>query len=362
MKIAIADYISACNSSGQPVGHGKKVLEEAVDLLKDCYDEEVFCHNSYQTDYSHTRVRNLKHFVLADNVVRKQSLKVKLSDYISKSANIIQIFRQTNADCIWFTNIDRFFLLFLCMIPTNKKIVVTVYRDLIKDSISQGNGIKNKIKTKLLLAGVNKISLIIKTNENLEFTVKSIFVPDYMYTDYYKKYASVEKENLTVCVGTMRKRNKNLLGLISAYKDKKYKLYIAGSFFDKDEYKECNRNQSENIIIKDCILSNDEYYGLLARAKYVVLPYNMSNYTTATSGVLQETIFMKAIPIAPKQLLDFNSIRGLGYDEIEEIPELLEEENKGMISIENNLMDYELDVIRAKITDAIAELFCMESL
>ena len=112
---------------------------------------------------------------------------------------------------------------------------------------------------------------------------------------------------------------KELEKLIDVFNENGIKLEIVGKFLDQQRYLDLQCRAKENIIIENVVLSEDEYYRKLAGAKYSILPYDMKVYAGRTSGVLQETVFVGTIPIAPKRLLEENQVRGIGYEQLDEM-------------------------------------------
>ena len=94
----------------------------------------------------------------------------------------------------------------------------------------------------------------------------------------------------------------------------------------------------------------------LASYKYVVLPYDAKCYDGRTSGVLLESIFVGAIPIAPKALLHQNGISGLGYTRLSEIEELIRAYENGEIVVSNNLNQFRYEYVRRKIQHFIQKI------
>ena len=60
-------------------------------------------------------------------------------------------------------------------------------------------------------------------------------------------------------------RYKQLEKLIEVFREINLPLEIYGRFDDKQRYEALLKNKSENTVIFDCILSNDEYYQKLHR-------------------------------------------------------------------------------------------------
>ena len=87
----------------------------------------------------------------------------------------------------------------------------------------------------------------------------------------------------------------------------------------------------------------------MSEYKYVILPYDPAYYNIKTSGVLLEAIFLGAVPVAPRNILEQNRIQGLGYSTISEIPNLIYLYEEGKIEIENNLDQYQFGNYKSRI-------------
>ncbi len=184
---------------------------------------------------------------------------------------------------------------------------------------SGGNKYINMIKNHLYKKILDNASFIITSNRRLNNQYKnSIFLPDYYYSDQYKKYDSNTKSDEVLCVGTMNDV-KDIEGLVRVFSKMNVNLKIIGKFSDKLRYSTLLKNKIDNIEIIDKNLDYDEYYNLIGRTKFVVLPYKGDGYENRTSGVLLEAMFLNCIPIAPKFLLEFNGVDGIGYNCLEEL-------------------------------------------
>jgi hypothetical protein len=173
-------------------------------------------------------------------------------------------------------------------------------------------------------------------------------VPDYYMTDEMSKYNGKNKKDGCVCLGEMR-YGKDIAGLARVASKTDIKLTIIGAFQSKELYLKARKYQSDKITIIDRNLTYEEYLEYLSSYKYVVLPYDAKYYDGRTSGVLLEGIFVGAIPIAPKKLLEQNKIQGLGYQKISDIPDLIKCYEQGKITVHNNLDKYSYEYVSKKL-------------
>ena len=349
MKILLTDYLCVSSKEGKPIGHGKKVLNEIYDLL----EKELTVSVAATRDYFNRTDDNFFRRWLVEGVhTAPKTKQQKLQCYCLKLMHILKVLTSNGSDVIWFTNVDSTLFQILAVLPfKKKKIIVSVYRDILKDAEKYGN-----LKRSLIEKGVKRCNLIVATNKNLVFPVKAmVYIPDYIRHTGYDKYVSVKKKNAILCIGTIG-AVKDVTSLVSAIRNKNIFLQISGVFKDNTILEKCEALRTDNIQIDNRILDDDEYYTLIGKYKYVVLPYVVDNYAFATSGVLQEAIFLGAIVIAPKQLLEYNSIQGLGYDDIGEIAELIDKNEKSTKSIVNNLDFYDVQKCKERVLDSILAL------
>ena len=311
-SILLADYYGTCDKNGKPIGHSPKVLQEYGDLLEGRYTVgaalspclvnaagERFC-EVVRLQYD---IREHGHKGLWERIVDKLKLFY----------NIHQVIQIKNYDVIWFFRTDffLFFYFFLSFKKSNPKIVALTYQEVF------GQGKLGGMLSWLYRKGAAKFDGLIYTQKGMaKFHPNTIYLPDYYYSrEKYWKYAQVEKSKKVVCPGTMNPYKK-LEEMVEAFNSNGIRLEIKGYFYDKDRFHDLLKLKKENIEIEDIILSEEEYYRMIAEAQYCILPYDMEQYVSRTSGVLQECIFLNTIPIAPVELLRENGIQGIGYENI----------------------------------------------
>lgn len=349
-KVTLIEYLNYVNDHNAPIGHGKKVLGEMAELVNNFYIIKLIASRCYYT----AELLNQFDEIGLHTIYQPGKTIKEINREIFK--NLIKYFLgKDSSDAVWFTNVDWHLFACLSVFCIRKKVIVTVYRDIWEDVA----GSKTKIafiKKALVKKGISKVDLFIVTNKKLQLSNKQIFVPDYIFDKKYIPYISKEKIDRVLCVGAMRK-SKDLIGLISQFKNTDVPVYIVGGFQDKDWLNQLRGMCSGNIIVEDRVVPYDEYYRLIGQSRFTIMPYKMNLYKTATSGILQETIFLKTIPIAPIELLTYNQINGIGYKVIEELPRNLRElQEKGAL-VSNSLGDYEKKNVQVKIVQAINSLW-----
>lgn len=343
--ITIADYIGFCNLKGDPIGHPVKVINETVDLLKS-FSTVAIAASKKQIDIITEQKKNLPFTELEYSICAFSTNKIEC--FLHKWKNLDRIFSTTNGK-VWFVSVD--FCLFLYLFLHKKRRVRSII-SLCYNPFLDLNVYRHRIVYDVL----RNVHLIVATNANLLSVIpgNGLFVPDYYYSDsIYSAYQNEYKCDQIVCLGTMGE-TKKLEDLVKAFSREKNKLKIMGDFSQyKDRYTSLLAMKTDNINIIDKRVDNEEYYRTIAESKYVVLPYDMKLYDERTSGILLETIFLHSVPIAPKKLLEYNGINGLGYEDIFDIPKYLgnAELEKEIVKQNNRLVDsvFSVDSICEKI-------------
>ena len=206
----------------------------------------------------------------------------------------------------------------------------------------------NCIRRFLVERGLKHLDGCIVTNSVYTPEIPFVRVPDYYITDEIIKYQNSIKKRGCVCLGEIRPE-KDIVGLVRVIRKTPLFLFIAGSFQDENIYQKVNRIKTENIKIENKNLSYDTYIKYLSEYKYVILPYDPMYYNIKTSGVLLEAIFLGAVPVAPRNILEQNRIQGLGYSTISEIPNLIYLYEEGKIEVKNNLDQYQYGNYKSRI-------------
>lgn len=315
-KILLAEQWGSCDAQGKTIGHTSKVLNEYVDLLKDSFEISVIAHPNLLETVEKGCFCSIKHLAYSICEEEKKTFFIRIKDKIKLFKNIRIIWKQKEYDIIWFFRGDFFLLMYALF---HRKVSGTKYYCLMYHN-QYGDGIIAKIVDFIYRHGIRRFDGMIYTQEKMNVPHNNTFyMPDYLYRpDKYCEFISKEKIDKVVCVGTMN-RDKDLEGLVQAFNGNGYPLEIVGRFFEREHFEYLKSIAKENIQIQNVILSKDEYNRKLGEARYSIIPYKMSAYSGRTSGVLQESMFLQAIPIAPKQLLEDNNIPGIGYINLEEL-------------------------------------------
>lgn len=348
MKVTLVEYLNYVNDENQPVGHGKKVLQQMANLLSMDFSIECICSESYlPLGFQKCRQTPIE-------ISQKDKSIKQINNAVFKNLKICES-AVADSDIIWFTNSDWHLMAFLPFFNTKKrKIIVTAYRDIRKD-VADSKSRLRIIKKSIVEKGISRVNLFVITNENLKLSNNQLFIPDYICDKSYDMFVSPQKIDRILCVGAMRK-SKDLLGVIKHFRETDIPVYITGGFQDKEWFNKLKDLCSSNIQIEDRMVPYEEYYSLIGESRFTIMPYDMTIYDSATSGILQEAIFLGSIPIAPKRLLDYNGINGIGYEQLEELPTNLEDMKKNKRFMENDLSKYMASDILLRIKTKIEEL------
>lgn len=346
-RITLIEYLNYTSAERATIGHGKKVLQQMAELLSEEYTVECMCSALYLPD-GFTQARQTLDVISQEGKTIKEINSAVFRNLRACGGHLPE------SEIIWFTNSDWHLMAFLPFLRTRAKIVVTAYRDIRKDVATS----KSKLaflKKALVEKGIKKTDLFAVSNRNLQLSNNQVFIPDYFFDETYESYLSETKIDRVLCVGAMRK-SKDLDGLIARFRESDVPVYIVGGFQDKDWLKQLKKQSTSNIRIEDRIVPYDEYYHLIGESRFTIMPYNMDIYETATSGILQEAIFLGSVPIAPEKLLQYNCVRGIGYHAVSELPNSLDALKKLSKSVDNCLEEYKKNTQRKKIESAVSLL------
>lgn len=339
MKIRLVEYKNIVDNKGNAFGHGRKVLYEAQQIshLAGYNTEVVACDAYINRSYDGKFIQLLN------------AINVAQYDYkhiLTIMSNLRDALRNIDADFVWFTNIDWYLFLYLALYHKKKKIIVTTYCN-IDDTIDlfEKKGIIGKIVANIMKIGIRSVDLFIETYYRKDRNQNAIYMPDYLYTDYYKKYKENEKRNRIICIGTMNAQ-KDLDSMVKVFSRTDYQVEIKGEFVDKKRYQKLLEIKTPNIDIQDRYLSDADYYDELSSSEYVIVPYNMEIYGSATSGVVREALYMGVKVLAPQKLLDNMGISIKGYKNLEDVISLMGEMQKYE---EDNLQKYSVEDMAEKL-------------
>ncbi len=315
VRISMVEYQGRQDIHGKAVGHAPKVLREYLELNKDSFDIDIFAPDTILAGLPEDCKAPLT--VMPRSIVMKSGNTVydRIRNKLNMFANIRFALKNSDADIIWFFNVEFYLFLYLALFGSHRRrIAVTLFRD------GYHHGALSGIKQRIFEAGQKRVSGCISAGPLFTFkNMSAVFIPDYMYDpDTCDRSLTEVKEDYAVCMGTMGDE-KQLEELVSAFSRLSYPLVIAGRFYDKERYSRLCKAAGSNIEIRDTYLSDDEYMSLLGHARYAVLPYLHENYSAQTSGVMQEAVFADTVVLTHEKILAGNAIPGVGYQSYDDI-------------------------------------------
>lgn len=315
--IIVSDYIGHSDENGEPMGHPIKVVNETVELLKDVTSVGIAVpeHHIVKVGPCSGDRIGLPNYICAFSNDKIGNLKKKWS-------NLKTLFGSTQGTPL-FINVDFSLFLYLDLFARRRKYWIM----LCYNPLRGVSGWRHKIIESVL----KRANAVIVTNKHFLDIIpgKTIFIPDYYYIpELYKKHENEKKCTVMVCLGTMG-ATKKLEELVQAMNGSTIRLKIIGNFkSDPVRFQKLKEMAGDNVSLENKYVANNEYYDLIGCSEYVVLPYDMDLYNERTSGILIESVFLDSIPVAPRRLLEYNGIDGIGYENISDLPILLGQESR----------------------------------
>jgi len=310
--IYMCNYYGMCDDEDRAVGHSIKVTEEYANILKNI-DEVSLCASPCIVEGLSKNI-NLSVYRLPYNIrINGNGIGKRIIDKFKLIENIRRCMK--NEGILFFYQVDFFFFFYINYFyrkRANRKVVLLIYH------CDFTLGRCGKLLDTFFRNALKKMDAVVFTQPGISMGCDHTYwIPDYMY-DSRQYDSSLSRERRAVCLGTMN-RYKKLEELVEAWKNVDIPLLIAGRFDSDERYHRLNNSRPENVSIRNEILDYQEYKELLMTSVYSILPYDMGQYVNRTSGVLLETIYMGAIPVAPKNLLEQNKLPGIGYCSLDEI-------------------------------------------
>lgn len=309
-KVLLVEHWGAHDIYGEPIGHTLKAVKEYGKLLKRECNVSVAMPQHMIIKVQTEEYDNIH--VLPYGICEKQpkGFGERIIDKLKIFSNIRHVRKLKDYDIVWYIRSDFFLLVYylFCSKRKEEKTYNLVCQN------EYGSGVIGKILYFIYKKAVRKFDGIIYTQRDMNIPNSNTFyMPDYLYSEEkYGKYRRLKKEEKVVCLGTMNS-DKDIESLVDVFNENGYKLEIVGRFLDEDRFWRLKNRAKSNILIENKVLSYGEYYMRMGSAKFSIMPYNMNAYAGRTSGVLQESIYVGSIPIAPKLLLDKNQMPGIGY-------------------------------------------------
>lgn len=312
--IILCNYYGMCDEKGRCVGHPVKVTKEYGMMLRQLGEVKLIASSCIVHDSDLHMFAEVKELPYNISIVGNSIYK-RIVDKIKIMRNI-QIALKEKGN-IFFYQVDFFFFLYMWVLykkSDKRKIYCLIYQQ------SFADGKLEQVLQRIMTYGLNKVDGVIYTQCNRPISHSNIrWIPDYVF-DYekYGPYIKKNKELRAVALGTMN-RYKQIEELVLFWKKVDMPLIIVGKFDDFDRYQRVVNMAASNVEIRNELIDYEEYNNLLSTSMFSILPYNMEQYRMRTSGVLLESIYMGAVAVAPKELLEQNNLPGLGYEDISEI-------------------------------------------
>lgn len=346
--IVMCAYYGMCDSQGHIIGHLGKVTKEYVELLNEEYKVHLMASPCIYKEFIGNDNINLEKLMYDIVVDEPFTIKKRIFDKIKILKNIDKCVRRSPGEILFFYQVDFFFFMYLYLFyrKKDKRIYALIYHQ------NFTGGKFESILNYIYKRALTKLEGVIYTQKKKKILHdKSLYMPDYLYDAiFYEKYNVALKEEKIVCLGTMN-RYKQLEELVEVFKNTDIPLEICGRFDDKGRVQQLVKRKSNNIVICDCILTTEEYYQKLGRAKYSILPYDMKQYVSRTSGVLLESIYVGSIPIAPRLLLEQNEITGYAYNDLDELRNFQWDWNIQETNMRKLLQENDRNVVGRKLRD-----------
>jgi len=339
--VSLVNVENSLDNKNMPVGHELKVLK----TLQTVFESEVELLAGKEYIRRLDRKKVILPYCVHSGSREITSIKILCNYFISLI--------MARGNVLIYIDMPEALLWGIALCKSKKKVVTITYLEWNKYREKYISG--NPIRQFLVKRGLKRLDGCIVTNSVYKPEVPYIRTADYYITEEIKKYQNKKKMQGCVCLGEIR-AEKDVEGLVKVMRKTPFFLLIAGSFPDKNTYRKIRGIQSKNIKIENRNLPYNIYLNYLSMYKYVVLPYDKQYYSIKTSGILLEGIFLGAIPIAPKSLLEQEGIQGLGYCTLSDIPELIGQYERGEITVHNDLERYRFERYKEKVIDFIKKI------
>lgn len=155
----------------------------------------------------------------------------------------------------------------------------------------------------------HKIKGIICPSEAVgrKYEISYMVVPDYIYYDGCVKKQSVDRNpKYDIGMVGLMSDGKDIEDIVNTYSNTNVRVLIAGYFEDKERINRLIKQKTDNIVIINEYLTDEEYEEFFYKVRYVVLPYK-EYYKEASSGVVFDILF-HGNPVITKKYKNFEFI------------------------------------------------------
>lgn len=341
MKINIVDVICLVNDKKVPVGHEEKAINQAA-MLIDC--EKEYTVGKYYKACA-------KEGDMQSNPITIEATDCMFIKYMKCIVNSIFSICINTDDIIWFINMNEAVLWAIMLLPKKCNYILTTYIDWDQKFAKKCKC--RRIRKVLIEKALGKVDLLIVTNPHYHAKGNYIHLPDFYLDMQYERYIHQQKTGI-VCVGVMSE-NQGILEIAKAFRDSDERIVISGYFRDKEYFHKVRHYESDNVVVRNVVLSYEEYIKRIGEAKYVVIPYRDS-HANKTSGVLQETIALNSIPVSFPEFLRYNNVEGIAFEKYEDIPGKIKAYEKGEKTVHNDWSVFSYHTVQKKFNDKLSEL------
>lgn len=343
LEVSIICLNNLLDKSGNTIGHLKKQIEQTIQILLHLgYPQEKIEVIAGRETLKDICCKNKQY--LPCHVTDKANVDAALEMKAQLTMNYLFTYFRARGKYVWFIFVNENILSMLAVMPMRRKLIATTYMNwdwYLRDAQYLSKRRKQQIKK-----GLNRLDLCITTNPTCTQGKKSVFLPDYFRTEAEKELYDVPKSDQVASVGLIT-TGKNVTSVMKLFtkNDIGIPLVVKGRIRNHclTPAQVAHMNRSGKVNVTDCYLRDDEYWKLLAESKFVIVNCNTKIYGNRTSGVLLDSIFVGCIPIAPVEILENNRIKGIGYTNIRQIPNLIQEYRKSNPDMMNDLSIYELE-------------------
>ena len=300
-KIYIADIQSICNAKNQCVGHWFALAKNYIALFKEKCDVVVAGGPVYREEFG-----KYSYLSLPKNVNDGMGC---LSRYLAFYLNARYLFNQAQRQTIVMQYGSPFSTHIAVLLGYKKSNVYLIEYSTV--------GIQGLFKQIVWTFLKRKICGIICPSEKVgkNFSVPYCVVPDYIYTgEDFKFSSSYYDKKYDFCVIGRLNKDKGILEIINALKNKGCSVLIAGKPDSQDYYNSIYQSAcgASNIELHLDYLSTIEYQTYLNQSRFAILNYQ-SEYSNRSSGVVFDTLFA-GLPVIGNRCfsLQFIEDNGLG--------------------------------------------------
>lgn len=172
--------------------------------------------------------------------------------------------------------------------------------------------LKKRIYKTIFNLSKYKIDGILCPNEDVgkAYGIPYMVIPDYVFVEKMNNNTLIPyKDKLyDFCIVGRLNSDKGVAEMVKFFKNKKYKLLVAGNPDDKSYGEEIRAlcDGADNITLRLGYLEDSEYISYIRESRYSILNYQ-NEYSTRSSGVVYDFVF-NDVPIIGRECEAFNFV------------------------------------------------------